>query len=500
MHIFILILFLLFGFLGVFAFDGIVSYFLFAINGLLVGSFVAKGLIDTKKDKSDVAGLIKIFAGFGIAVSIFGMMFLIYTSTNDFYNDKNQWDLIEKIDKSTSLEEQKKYEKKENFNPETLKFNDDTSQTIGIIFTIAGIALGTLGVLWLGHLESTRLRKDREHDQQVQKDRLLSLLSLGIDLFLYIDKKEIDFVYESKDQKYKHHKYNAIEWNGVYYFLLTQEIIKDDTNLQIAYERHLTSLYKFLYQQKNLHKNSILSDVHKIIDELKILYYEKDMLLYLSNEEKKELNQVEIEKQDNEYHTRRNIFIKLLKQFNDYNNFLEGKTAESDFAISEYEAYDKKLSTLLNSTMDEKKSVFDFLNEKFNDCAKTKKVFFEYFCESASKEFSELYLIQESDIFSVFQLNELKDIFLLMGSANLNVNKFFNAYLKNSFREYTESKKEYQEIDLSKNDLSIDEYVVIFHSAFLQIYSDVKSVKELYSLFYSFVALYKEYSEGSSNE
>lgn len=453
-------------------------YISFLIVSIIFSFFVANGLINTKKDKSPVSILIKAFAGFGIAISIFGIFFLLYSMFANNYSGDNEWEEHTKINSVDTTKEIRSI-KHSNFDFKTLKFDDDVFQTTSIIFTIAGIALGTLGVLWLGHLEATRLRKDRYHDQKVQKDRLLSLLSLGIDLFLFIDKKELDFIYGNSNKKYAHKKYNSIQWGNKYFFLLTKENIEDDIKLKVAYEKHLISLYQFLYLKKNFQKNSILSDVHKIIDELKLIYYEKDIHLYPN--------------EDNNYYKKRNIFIKLLKQYNDYNNFLNGNTDKSDFNINDYEVYEKKLSSLMKTknNKDFSENPIDYLKKKYEE---KQEIFYIYFLSEISKEFSELYLIKESSIFSIFQINEIKDIFEMMIISNLDARKFFNSYFIDSLKKYIENKRFYtSDISLSKKDLKFDEYIEIFNNGFNQINADINSVKELYSLFYSFVSLYNEY-------
>ena len=51
-----------------------------------------------------------------------------------------------------------------------------------------------------------------------------------------------------------------------------------------------------------------------------------------------------------------------------------------------------------------------------------------------------------------------------------------------------------------KDDLNFEEYMEIFEDAFKNIESDINSVKELYSLFYSFVALQKVFRNKNGGE
>ncbi len=469
----------------------------FFVLAAIIGYFVSTKLINPRQDKSEVSYLIQWFAGSGIAISSFGIMFLVlHALIGPFHkNLDDKYQTLYEYNQTTGhVTKTIQKETKDDFNVETLKFNDDSASTATIFFTIAGIALGTLGVLWLGHLESTRLRKDRKHDQTVQIDRLLSLLHLGIDLFLYIDKKELDFVYASKDGAYKHLKYDSITWQGSYYLFLP-EVIKYAPELKRAHEEHLTSVYKFLYHQKTFHQNSILSDVHKIIDELKLIYYEKDILLYLTHEERKTLSPEKIEDEEKAYGKLRNVFITLLKQFNDYNNFLSGNTSQSDFSMVDYEAYERKINWEGDKN---EETPHEYLKSQFDSCKD--KIFYEVFLAQVSKEFSERFLNPEhTTLFSYFKVNEIKDIFSMMSQSNLDASKFFNAYFKESFKRFLTCKKEYASIDLSQKDLSFEEYKVIFRDAFLQINADIKSVKELHSLFYSFISLYNILSDRKDN-
>ncbi len=463
-------------------------YFIIFLISVVVGYKVALKLVN---DNSTISMLIRVFAGVGITFSIFGVLFLGINAIN---NDKDQWEQHEKIINQHTKSEYIKEIKIEKFDIEILKFNDNTIQTASMIFTIAGIFLGALGILWLGQLEATRLRNDREHDQNKQKDRLLSLLSLGIDLFFYIDKHELDFMYETKNKNISKNKKDTIQWKDKYYFLLTNELKNKNNKLKIPYEQHLTSLYKFLYQGKNFKRNTVLEDIYKIIEELQILYYEKDMLLYYKQEDGMPFD----ENIDNQFSKKREIYIELLNEYSDYKNFINGNTIKSDFFIHEYEIFDKKLSTLLNSGNDlNEQNPIKYLKEKYN---KKDKIFYEYFQSSVSKEFIELYLIKESDIFSIFNIISLKDVFEMMNISYLDAEKFFNSYFQKSFNFYINEKKEYTAIDLSKKDLNFEEYIEIIQKAFLQIDADIKSVKELYGLFSSFVKLYNIFNDGAEYE
>lgn len=454
-------------------------YIVSLIISLFIGGWIGTKVINVQKDKSEVAFFIRWLTSIGIGFGLFGLIFLLIHAFakpfNGEYEDKEKL-VYEHNISSVELPTLIKQEKKDDFEFETLKFNHDSIETATVLFTIAGLALGTLGILWLGHLESTRLIKDRAHDQDVQEDRLLSLLTLGIDLFLHIDKNELDFVYQSKDKKYEHKKYNSILLNDEYFFLLTSDCVQGDAKLEIAYKKHLVSLYRFLYERKNFQKSSILADVHKIIDELKLIYYEKDILLH--------------RKEDNE---RRDVFIELLKQFNDYNNFLSGNTVESDFEVGNYRTFDKKLSTLMENQDNPTLDPIDFLTNKKKDT----ELFYEFFLEKVSKEFCELYIVRESNLFLIFNISDIKDMFEIMSESHLDTSKFFNSYFKESFQRYVHALKQYKEIDLSKGDLSFDDYLKIIHNSFLQIDADIKSVKELYSLFYSFIKLHEEFSKRS---
>lgn len=492
-----------------------VIYLLCFIFSVLLSWIVTKRIVDNTVNGGLVT-IIKILTGLAISFAIYGVCFLIIhayvkpfqnPSTVSSIKSENQTpknnlneqlspnsekqftkiieDNLERYFKEDKIKEIEKnqgennsivhYEVDSDFDLNTLEFNQKTVQTATIFFTIAGLALGSLGVFWLAHLEATRLEKDRNHDQKVQKDRLLSLLSLGIDLFKYIDKEELDFVYEC-NKSYTNEK--CINWKGKRYYFLTSQMVERNKELEVEYQRHITSIYKFLYEQKSFKKNTILSDIHKIIDELKILYYEKDLILF--------------DEKENSNKEKRERFIKLLKQYNDYNNFLLGNTIESDFSVSEYKLVEKKLSTLLNN--EEIIGPIKYLKIEYDEVIKNKnEIFFDYFCEKISKEFTENYLIKQSDILTIFQASSLDGVFKTMSISHLDASKFFIAYFSDSFKNYILNKKEYMEINLKDEDLKFDEYITIMQNSFSQIHADIESVKELYTLFNSFVELYENY-------
>ena len=471
------------------------SYFVIFVISLVFGVILASFVVE-KSDKSILAWIIRILIVLAISSVSFGSLFLINHAINDPFKIKQEFDTKKGIEKWSKIKYEEfinnpitnenvskdskngiiHYEIDSGFDSETFEFSQKSVQTATIFFTIAGIALGSLGVFWLAHLEATRLEKDRKHDQRVQKDRLLSLLSLGIDLFKYIDKEELDFVYEC-DKSYTNEK--CISWKGKRYYFLTSQIVEKNKDLEIEYQKHITSIYKFLYEQKSFKKNTILSDIHKIIDELKILYYEKDLILF--------------DKKDNQNKEKRAIFIKLLKQYNDYNNFLLGNTIESDFSVNEYKLVEKKLSTLLNQE-DSIEEPINYLKIEYDELTKNKnEIFFDYFCEKISKEFTENYLIKQSDILTIFQASSLDGIFKTMSISHLDASKFFVAYFSDSFKKYILNKKEYMNVNLKYKDLKFDEYLTIIQNSFSQIHADIESVKELYTLFNSFVELYENY-------
>lgn len=471
------------------------SYFVIFVISLVFGVILASFVVE-KSDKSILAWIIRILIVLAISSVSFGSLFLINHAIDDPFKIKQELDTKKGIEKWSKIKYEEfinnpitnenvskdskngiiHYEIDSGFDSETFEYSQKSVQTATIFFTIAGIALGSLGVFWLAHLEATRLDKDRKHDQKVQKDRLLSLLSLGIDLFKYIDKEELDFVYEC-DKSYTNEK--CISWKGKRYYFLTSQIVEKNKDLEIEYQKHITSIYKFLYEQKSFKKNTILSDIHKIIDELKILYYEKDLILF--------------DKKDNQNKEKRAIFIKLLKQYNDYNNFLLGNTIESDFSVNEYKLVEKKLSTLLNQE-DSIEEPINYLKIEYDELTKNKnEIFFDYFCEKISKEFTENYLIKQSDILTIFQASSLDGIFKTMSISHLDASKFFVAYFSDSFKKYILNKKEYMHVNLKYKDLKFDEYLTIIQNSFSQIHADIESVKELYTLFNSFVELYENY-------
>lgn len=462
-------------------------YIIAGLLSLLIGFFASKKLIVVGKgDKSSLLSLIKLFSALGIGFSVFGLSYLgIHAFVNPYAGEQKYEKMQQRSDANgTTLIE----EIREGFDTETLNFEDDSVDTATIFFTLGGIFLGALGIFWLGYLEETRLQKDRFHDQKVQQDRILSLLSLGIDLFLYIDNNELDFMYEVDNHLL--HTEDAIVWNNKRYVFLTthyERSASKGTNktLDLEYEKHLTSLYKYLYQGKNFQRNSILEDIHTIINELQKIFYEKDLILH--KDDSRDIRQ---------------IFIGLLEQYSDYKNFIEGKTEESDFGILEHQTHNLKLQSLIQATRNGEVKESDtlrpiqYLREKYTGRDLN---FYDYFLSNISKEFTGMYLIKESHIYATFNVLSIKDVFATMQVSYLDSEKFFNSYFKASFKKYITEKKEYMEIDLSrKNDLSFENYLEIMQQAFIQIDADIESVKELYGLFDSFVKLHNKFTERES--
>lgn len=458
-----------------------ITLFVFSI---FVGLLSTK-ILETKTDNhKGISFFIKLFAGVGVGTTTFGVLFLL--SNNYLSLDASRWGKwtpIERERLSKSLQSKFiiKEERNEPFQLKDLKLTKDSIETSTVIFTIAGLFLGALGIFWLGFLEATRNEKDREHDQIIQRDRILSLLELGIDLFTYIDKYELDFMDKKSLKKCENHNLACIEFKGNYYHKFTSDYRNDD-KLKIKYEKHLTSLHKFLYDSKNFHKKSILEEIYKIIEQLKIIFYDKDIKLYFASNDDTKDPYIDIRKN----------FIILLKRFNDYQNFMTGKTDISDFTITSFEGFDKKLSTLLqNSDQQQEYNPIIYLYTKYEEIKQKQKVFYEYFLEFLSKEFCELYLVKESSLFSFFGVVSIKELFEIMNQSFLDAEKFFNSYFKECFEEYIKEKTTYTSINLVEKDLEFKEYLKIIKIALKRINSDIQSVKELYSLFCSFVILYE---------
>lgn len=449
------------------------------VLSVFIGFLGFKFLIKPQTHKSGMLISIKTLVGMGIFFGTFGLFLLgIHAIKQNVYS--NNWETIEKHTNSAKTNILEKQVKVENFNSETLKFNNDTITTSNLIFTIAGLCLGTLGILWLGHLEDTRLVKDREHDQKVQTDRLLSLLYLGIDLFLYIDndkKNGIDFTITDKElEVYQpNQKENFIKWgDDTYYFPEKENVTK--------YKEHRISICKYLYNTKTSLQKSILSDIHLVIEQLEKIYYEEDIKLY-----------------ENKDKDKRCKFIELLTRYNDYKNFLDGNTQESQLSDKEYIPNDKKISELLEGN--NSKNFYSYLEEKYVAFKKQKKssneIFLDYFISKISNEFVINYLIKDKHIYSAFKVNDINGIFININEADLKSDKFFNSYFKQEFMNYLNSKKEYLSgIDLSQSDFTFQEYLQILEKSLLQINSDIKSVEKLYKLFKSFVDLYNVFDKG----
>lgn len=460
--------------------------FIAIVIGLVAGY---KILDSSKNSKFSIKSVIQIFAALGIGATIFGIGFLIYSATLPKDMDEYKEKLVYEQEFQKGVHNYKKYEIGDEFELERLKFTQDTLETATIIFTVAGIFLGALGIFWLGYLEESRNHKDRYHDQLIQKDRILSLLTLGIDLFIKIDKEILDFMDDNSSEQNpkkleecrKNHK-ECIVYNDVCFKKFTAAY-KENESLKLKYEEHLVSLYQFLYESKNFKRKTILEDIYIIIEELQKVYYEEDLLLFDA-------------KCDNEdqYKKKREYYLVLLKQYTDYKNFLQGNTDVSDFSVGEYKTFEKSLATLLNAGKESKEiNPISYLNQQYQVTKKNNKLFYEEFIHNYSKEFSETFLTKESSLFLMFDISEIKDIFAMMQTSSLDASKFFNSYFKASFKEYVNEKSEYSDINLNANDLEFKEYIKIFQEAFERIEADINSVKELYSLFYSFVKLHSEF-------
>ena len=456
------------------AIPAVIFYIFALLISILIGWLVASSLFKKETQKSKLVKPIKFLVGVGICFATFGILLLTIHAIKDNVYSGN-WETIEKNIDSNKTKVLEKQIKAENFNSETLKFNNDTITTTNLIFTIAGICLGTLGILWLAHLEGTRLDKDREHDQKVQTDRLLSLLYLGIDLFLYIDndkKNGIDFTITDKELEIvePNQEKKSAKWgNNTYYFPEKANGTK--------YKEHRISICKYLYNTKTSLQKSILSDIHLVIEQLEKIYYEEDIKLYEENDEDKRCK-----------------FIELLSRYNDYKNFLEGNTQESHFSDKEYIPNDKKISELIYNNNDSK-VFYLYLEEKYNYFQNQEKssneIFLDYFISKISNEFVINYLIKDKHIYSAFKVNDINEIFSNINEANLKSDKFFNSYFKQEFINYLNSKKEYLSgIDLSGIDFTFQEYLQILEKSLLQIHSDINSVEKLYRLFKSFIELY----------
>ncbi len=134
------------------------------------------------------------------------------------------------------------------------------------------------------------------------------------------------------------------------------------------------------------------------------------------------------------------------------------------------------------------------IENKTENTDQNQVIFYEYFIAKVAKEFSQFYLLNTSDLFHMFQVNSIKEIFKEMSLSDLGADKFFISYFKESFHKYIEYKKSYvSDLNLTTRDLTFQEYLHIIENSFKQIESDIKSIKELYSLFKSFIDLFYAY-------
>lgn len=444
------------------------------VLSLLVGLVLSyKFLFHGKNDykKSPIIGVIVIFAGMGLGLSLFGVYYLGENAWGT--EEKDKWEITKReISEDGNISVEEKFQP---FDKETLAFDNSIISTSTIIFTIAGIFLSALGIFWLGYLEESRLEKDRNHDQRVQRDRVLSLLKLGIDLFFRINKKELKFmIEETKLEQPISLAEMGVNYEGIKYYNLAK--LKDIENYKLEYDKHIVSLCEYLYNSRNLQKNTILDDIHTIIEELKIIFYEKDIVLFNTNDKQK-----------------REKFIELLKQYNDYKNFTEKKTEENRLTEEAYEGYEVKLEKLINKDEEKDLTPLGYLRTQYEK--KGNFTFFEYFVEKISKEFSEKFLVHHQRIFATFFVPNIREVFESMKVSHMEPHKFFAAYFTVAMYASLDEKKRIGEIDLRKEDLSFETYLEIMQVAFLQIDADIKAVKELYSLFAAFVKLYEVFEE-----
>ena len=450
--------------------DKIYLFYLLAliISGF-VGWYISGSFLKKENETNALAKTIKFLVFAGVSFSLLGLFILGIRASYDLF-PKDDWNTIERTISNNKNYEIEKQVKNENFDLKTLKFNEATIGTVTVIFTIAGLCLGTLGILWLGHLEETRLKNDRKHNQKVQIDRLKSLLSLGIDLFIRIDKDELDFMNDKYEFNSKSDK-NFIEWNGKTYAPHNEK-----TDL-LEYKQHRLQICKYLYDTNITKQTNVLEEIHTIIKELQIIYYEKDIILH-------------DDKNNGRHAKRREIFITLLIQYNEYKNFLYGKTQETTLHIEDNHEYEQTLN--IGDKDSEKKEFFiDFIYKKYDSIKDNpNKVFYKYFMNNISKEFIIKFLEKESYIFSMLKVDSINDIFDLMLQSNIEANKFFNIYFNLNYINYINEKKEYTILKEAKKDLEFEEYLYIIEQTFLGIKGDIEAVDKLYDLYKSFIDLY----------
>lgn len=460
------------------------------IVSVLVGVWAGSKLVPNAGENKTIARWIRVFAAIGVTFAIMGASILaIHATTKPFEN--KHWDddkryVSKGANKGSFPNEIMLQNKNDDFDPDTLEFNEKTVATVTISFTIAGVFLAALGVFWLGFLESNRLPSAREHDQKVQNDSIRSLLAYALSLLARIDKELLNFkagyaknekLYDkirgltiSEDNKLEH----ANEKLEINLFALENHCY--DEEIKQEYERQAVLSYRYLFDRAVSSKSTLLEEVERVVALVDQFMLEKDFVLF--DDDKRQNTET------------RDALISLVGSYKGYINTLKGIDSESDLAKNALGTrkidYGKLLGKKSNKNHDGDKSESEnpikYLRELYD--SRENEIFYEKFVRLYSHNFISEQTLKSYELLSYFNCYELSDMFILMDYAHLDVKRFFLAYFEKEFLEYVEKSKLYKKIELEAgNDFGFEVYLELFENTFKTIKSEKRSLSKLFGLY-----------------
>lgn len=537
--------------------DILLLYAVAFIISLGMGIWASVKLIPQKGESSPIARLIRLFSGIGIGFATFGILFLIIHAVSEPFKD-NRWDqdaISVKVNVSSeeinsddiNLTHLQQFEaisdfetniarvsesngrvtlnKQDDFSLDTLEFNEKSSSTAMLLFTIAGITLGALGVFWLGFLETNRLPEARKHDQIVQNDNIRSLLKYALAVLVKIDKEVLNFkagysvgepLYEeikklaiSADEKLNPTKSEKTEINlsalekfveflyelikkigiladenfdlkkseKIEINLFALEKYRENQTIKNEFERQVHISYRFLFDRAVAKKSTLLEEIERVVLLIDQFILEKDFILY--DDEKSDVNEVGV------------ALINLVEAYKSYLNTVNGIDSETDLSKSSIKNTVIDYQKLLRNNHDKDINPLTYLNQIYG--AKGELIFYETFIATHSYDFIKAYLINDSKIFEFFDCEELSDMFILMDYVHLDVRRFFLSYFEKAFIQYIEKMKFYKTVELNaKNDLAFEEYITIIDNALKTIQGEKRSLSKLFGLYKALYRLDKK--------
>jgi len=437
------------------------------------------------KDRSKVVDL-QLIVKFFLFVSLFTTIFGILLVVKDMFPKQSQPELEYVINGMTLSETNgssvlknlanglKIHKVKQDFNAQEITFDDESIQTITLIFMISGVFLGTLGIFWLAHLEENRLDAERKHDQKIQKDKLKSLLTLLSSILEKIDRQEtINFITRLDEEDKKSlavivdSDYISKD-EGTIYINKLEEYKDTNEVLHNIYKKNIIKIYKFLYEKVTTNKKSLLSEVDRLIETLENIFFKEDLNFQADTLLKDEV-------------------VNFIDAYKKYQNSIskDYKEVKLDKETQNLDSLNIQDLVAKSTTNHEKMqdSVIEYLAIQYKKVAKNKGIFYEYFSDKLLGEFNHNFLISKNDIFfREFDYKQLIEVFTTMNHANLDTASFFARYLSLELQEYIENQSFYKTINLEEKDLSFDVYLSLFNRVLQRIALEVDSIGNICEL------------------